>query len=446
MKNSIVVIGGGESGVGAAFLANKNGYDVFLSEFNTIEKKYKKILEDNHINYEEGGHTLNKCFSAREIVKSPGISNNSEIIIKIKSKNIPIISEIEFAYRFTNSILIGVTGSNGKTTTSSLIYHILKSSGKSVGLAGNIGNSFSFLTAENSFEYIVLELSSFQLDDVNDFNPFISIITNITPDHLERYEYNFQNYVNSKFKITSNQSSADYFIYNSDDNKINSELNNRIINSKKISFSYMNNKEHNLTYVKNNNINSYINNTSFMIPIENLSIKGKHNIQNSMAAATVAKILNISDEKIRESLGNFQSINHRLEHVLTIQKVKYINDSKATNVNAVYYALDTMKSSTIWIVGGVDKGNNYDELIPLVREKVKAIICIGIDNSKIIESFSPFVDLIIENDNMIEAVKNAYKIAESKDIVLLSPACSSFDIYKNYEDRGNQFKEAVRKL
>ena len=446
MKNSIVVIGGGESGVGAAFLANKNGYDVFLSEFNTIEKKYKKILEDNHINYEEGGHTLNKCFSAREIVKSPGISNNSEIIIKIKSKNIPIISEIEFAYRFTNSILIGVTGSNGKTTTSSLIYHILKSSGKSVGLAGNIGNSFSFLTAENSFEYIVLELSSFQLDDVNDFNPFISIITNITPDHLERYEYNFQKYVNSKFKITSNQSSADYFIYNSDDNKINSELNNRIINSTKISFSYMNNKEHNLTYVKNNNINSYINNTSFMIPIENLSIKGKHNIQNSMAAATVAKILNISDEKIRESLGNFQSINHRLEHVLTIQKVKYINDSKATNVNAVYYALDTMKSSTIWIVGGVDKGNNYDELIPLVREKVKAIICIGIDNSKIIESFSPFVDLIIENDNMIEAVKNAYKIAESKDSVLLSPACSSFDIYKNYEDRGNQFKEAVRKL
>ena len=446
MKNSIVVIGGGESGVGAAFLANKNGYDVFLSEFNTIEKKYKKILEDNNINYEEGGHTLNKCFNAKEIVKSPGVSNNSEIIIKIKSKNIPIISEIEFAYRFTNSILIGVTGSNGKTTTCSLIYHILKNSGKSVGLAGNIGNSFSFLTAENSYDYIVLELSSFQLDDVNDFNLFISIIINISPDHLERYEYDFQNYVNSKFKITSNQSSTDYFIYNSDDDKINSELNSRIINSTKISFSYKNNKEHNLTYVKNNNINSHINNTNFMIPIENLSIKGKHNIQNSMAAATVAKILNISDEKIRESLGNFQSINHRLEHVLTIQKVKYINDSKATNVNAVYYALDTMKSSTIWIVGGVDKGNNYDELIPLVREKVKAIICIGIDNSKIIESFSPFVDLIIENDNMIEAVKNAYKIAESKDIVLLSPACSSFDIYKNYEDRGNQFKEAVRKL
>ena len=292
----------------------------------------------------------------------------------------------------------------------------------------------------------MLELSSFQLDDVIDFNPFISIITNLTPDHLERYDSSFQNYVNSKFKIISNHSSSDYFIYNNDDDKINSEISNRNIKSIKIPFSFTNSSQDNLTYVENNNINSNINNTNFMIPIENLSIKGKHNVQNSMAAATVAKILNISDQKIRESLGNFQTINHRLEHVLTIQKVKYINDSKATNVNAVYYALDSMKSSTVWIVGGVDKGNNYEDLIPLVREKVKAIICIGIDNSKIIESFSSFVDLIIENDNMIEAVKNAYKIAESKDSVLLSPACSSFDLFKNYEDRGNQFKEAVRKL
>ena len=446
MKNSIIVIGGGESGVGAAYLASKNGYNVFLSDFNTIEKKYKKILDDNQINYEEGGHTLNKFFNANEVIKSPGVSNNSDIILKIKSKNIPVISEIEFAFRFNNSILIGVTGSNGKTTTCSLIHHILKSSGKSVGLAGNIGNSFSFLTAENNFEYVVLELSSFQLDDVIDFNPFISIITNLTPDHLERYDSSFQNYVNSKFKIISNHSSSDYFIYNNDDDKINSEISNRNIKSIKIPFSFTNSSQDNLTYVENNNINSNINNTNFMIPIENLSIKGKHNVQNSMAAATVAKILNISDQKIRESLGNFQTINHRLEHVLTIQKVKYINDSKATNVNAVYYALDSMKSSTVWIVGGVDKGNNYEDLIPLVREKVKAIICIGIDNSKIIESFSSFVDLIIENDNMIEAVKNAYKIAESKDSVLLSPACSSFDLFKNYEDRGNQFKEAVRKL
>ena len=315
MKNSIVVIGGGESGVGAAFLANKNGYDVFLSEFNTIQKKYKKILENNQINYEEGGHTLAKFFNAKEVVKSPGISNNSEIIIKIKSKNIPIISEIEFAYRFTNSILIGVTGSNGKTTTCSLIYHILKNSGKSVGLAGNIGNSFSFLTAENNFEYVVLELSSFQLEDIINFHPFISIITNLTPDHLERYNYDFQNYVNSKFKIISNQTSSDYLIYNYDDDKIISELGNRNINSIKIPFSLENSNGNNLTYFKNENINSNINNSNFMIPIENLSIKGKHNVQNNMAAATVAKILNISNENIRESLGNFQSINHRLEHV-----------------------------------------------------------------------------------------------------------------------------------
>lgn len=446
MKNSIVVIGGGESGVGAAYLASKKGYNVFLSDFNTIEKKYKKILEDNQINYEEGGHTLNKFFNAKEVIKSPGVSNNSDIIVKIKSKNIPVISEIEFAFRFTNSILIGVTGSNGKTTTCSLIHHILKSSGKSVGLAGNIGNSFSFLTAENKFEYVVLELSSFQLDDVIDFNPFISIITNLTPDHLERYESNFQKYVNSKFKIISNHSSSDYFIYNNDDDKIRSELSNRNINSKKIPFSSTNNSQDNLTYVENDNINSNIKNTNFMIPIENLSIKGKHNVQNSMAAATVAKILNISDQKIRESLGNFQSINHRLEHVLTIQKVKYINDSKATNVNAVYYALDSMKNSTVWIVGGVDKGNDYNELLPLVREKVKAIICLGLDNKKIIETFSSISDLIIETTSMREAVNSAYKIAKPNDAVLLSPACSSFDLFENFEDRGNQFKESVRKL
>ena len=446
MKNSIVVIGGGESGVGAAYLASKKGYNVFLSDFNTIEKKYKKILEVNQINYEEGGHTLNKFFNAKEVIKSPGVSNNSDIIVKIKSKNIPVISEIEFAFRFTNSILIGVTGSNGKTTTCSLIHHILKSSGKSVGLAGNIGNSFSFLTAENKFEYVVLELSSFQLDDVIDFNPFISIITNLTPDHLERYESNFQKYVNSKFKIISNHSSSDYFIYNNDDDKIRSELSNRNINSKKIPFSSTNNSQDNLTYVENDNINSNIKNTNFMIPIENLSIKGKHNVQNSMAAATVAKILNISDQKIRESVGNFQSINHRLEHVLTIQKVKYINDSKATNVNAVYYALDSMKNSTVWIVGGVDKGNDYNELLPLVREKVKAIICLGLDNKKIIETFSSISDLIIETTSMREAVNSAYKIAKPNDAVLLSPACSSFDLFENFEDRGNQFKESVRKL
>ena len=446
MKDRIVIIGGGESGVGAAYLANKKGYEVFLSDYKKIEEKYRNILLKNEIDFEEGGHSLEKFYKANEIIKSPGISEESELILKIKSKKIPIVSEIEFAFRFTSSIIISVTGSNGKTTTSSLIYHILKKSGLNVGLAGNIGNSFSFLIAENEFDYVVLELSSFQLDNINHFNSFISVLTNISPDHLERYYYNFKNYVDSKFKIVSNHTNENYFVFNSDDKKINSELKTRKINSTKISFSTTDNESLNKGCIKNQAINININNNNLMIPIENLSLQGNHNIQNSMAAATVAKILNISDNNIRESLGNFKSIEHRLEHVLTIQKVKYVNDSKATNVNAVYYALDSMKSSTVWIVGGVDKGNNYEELLPLVREKVKAIICIGIDNSKIIQSFSPFVEKIIECCKMSDAVKNAYRMADPKDTVLLSPACSSFDLYKNFEDRGTQFKNAVRKL
>ena len=446
MKDRIVIIGGGESGVGAAYLANKKGYEVFLSDYKKIEEKYRNILLKNEIDFEEGGHSLEKFYKANEIIKSPGISEESELILKIKSKKIPIVSEIEFAFRFTSSIIISVTGSNGKTTTSSLIYHILKKSGLNVGLAGNIGNSFSFLIAENEFDYVVLELSSFQLDNINHFNSFISVLTNISPDHLERYDYDFENYVDSKFKIISNHTKENYFVFNSDDKKINSELKTRKINSTKISFSTTDNESLNKGCIKNQAINININNNNLMIPIENLSLQGNHNIQNSMAAATVAKILNISDNNIRESLGNFKSIEHRLEHVLTIQKVKYVNDSKATNVNAVYYALDSMKSSTVWIVGGVDKGNNYEELLPLVREKVKAIICIGIDNSKIIQSFSPFVEKIIECSKMSDAVKNAYRMADPKDTVLLSPACSSFDLYKNFEDRGTQFKNAVRKL
>ena len=446
MKDRIVIIGGGESGVGAAYLANKKGYEVFLSDYKKIEEKYRNILLKNEIDFEEGGHSLEKFYKANEIIKSPGISEESELILKIKSKKIPIVSEIEFAFRFTSSIIISVTGSNGKTTTSSLIYHILKKSGLNVGLAGNIGNSFSFLIAENEFDYVVLELSSFQLDNINHFNSFISVLTNISPDHLERYDYNFENYVDSKFKIVSNHTKENYFVFNSDDKKINSELKTRKIKSTKISFSTTDNESLNKGCIKNQTININVNNNNLMIPIENLSLQGNHNIQNSMAAATVAKILNISDNNIRESLGNFKSIEHRLEHVLTIQKVKYVNDSKATNVNAVYYALDSMKSSTVWIVGGVDKGNNYEELLPLVREKVKAIICIGIDNSKIIQSFSPFVEKIIECSKMSDAVKNAYRMADPKDTVLLSPACSSFDLYKNFEDRGTQFKNAVRKL
>ena len=446
MNDNLVVLGGGESGIGAAYLANKKGIKVFLSEKKLIDKKFKKILTENNIDFEEGDHSLEKLLNATEIVKSPGIPDSSNLIREIRRNNIPIVSEIEFASRFTNAKIIGITGSNGKTTTTSLIYHILKSSGFNVGVAGNIGNSFSFLIANNDFEYIVLELSSFQLDGVLTFKPHIAIITNLSPDHLERYKDNFENYINSKFNLVLNQVNTDYLIYNSDDIKIISELIKRKIKSIKIPFSFSKTNFNNQVYVEKNIIKSEINKNKFMIPIESLSLKGNHNVQNSMAATTVAQLLKISNEELRESLGNFQSISHRLEHVLTIQKVKYINDSKATNVNAVFYALDSVKSSTVWIAGGVDKGNNYEELLPLVREKVKAIICLGLENSKLLETFSSVTEVIIETTSMVEAVKLAYKIANPSDSVLLSPACSSFDLFKNYEDRGNQFKEAVRKL
>ena len=446
MKTNLIVLGGGESGVGAAYLANKNGMNVFLSDINIIETSYKKILIDNGIEFEEGKHSLNKILKANEIIKSPGIPNDCDLVLKILKNNIPIVSEIEFASRFTNAKIIGVTGSNGKTTTTCLIYHILKSSGLNVGICGNIGNSFAFLISKNKFDFIVIELSSFQLEGVFQFRPKIAVITNLSPDHLERHDNSFKKYIDAKFNIISNQLSSDFLIYNGDDTIIEKEIKFRKINSSKLSFSFLKNTSSSQTYIENNKIQSQINKNKFMISIENLSLKGKHNIQNSMAAATVAQLLNISNQDLKESLGNFQSINHRMENVLTIQKVKYINDSKATNVNAVYYALDSMKNSTVWIVGGVDKGNNYNELLPLVREKVKAIICLGLDNKKIIETFSSISDLIIETSSMNEAVNSAYRIAKPNDVVLLSPACSSFDLFENYEDRGNQFKECVRKL
>ena len=446
MKENLIVLGGGESGVGAAYLASQNGISVFLSDKNLIKSKYKKILIDNEIEFEEGKHSLDKVLKASEIIKSPGIPSYSSLISHVIRNNIPIISEVEFASRFTNAKIIGVTGSNGKTTTTSLIYHILKSSGLNVGIGGNIGNSFAFLIANNDFDYIVLELSSFQLEGVSKFKPIIAVITNLSPDHLERYEFSFKKYIDAKFKIISNQTSSDFLIYNGQDVRIKEELRFRQIISSKIPFSNSKGNMCNQTYSENNNIKSEINKNKFMISLENLSLKGKHNVQNSMAAATVAQLLNITNQDLKESLSNFQSINHRMEQVLTIQKVKYINDSKATNVNAVYYALDSMKSSTVWIVGGVDKGNNYNELLPLVREKVKAIICLGLDNKKIIDTFSSISDLIIETSSMTQAVNSAYRIAKPNDVVLLSPACSSFDLFENFEDRGNQFKECVRKL
>ena len=446
MELDIIILGAGESGVGAACLAKQKGYKVFVSEKNIINSKFKKILRKNKIAFEEGKHSANKVLNAHEIIKSPGIPNESILIQKIKKNKIPIISEIEFAFRHTDAKIIGITGSNGKTTTSSLIYHILRNSGLNVGIAGNIGNSFAKLITEKDFEYIVLELSSFQLEDIKKFQPKIAVLTNLSRDHLERYNYDFQKYIDKKLDIVSNHSNSDYFIYNADDKNIQRELINRKIKSTKIPFSYTNQDTENKTFIKDNKIFLNINKNKLMISLNSLSLKGKHNTQNNMAAATVAKLINIKNEEIKESLSNFQSINHRMEHVLTIQKVKYINDSKATNTNAVYYALDSMTNSTIWIAGGVDKGNDYDELLPLVREKVKSIICIGLDNKKIIETFSSVVDSIIETSTMIEAVRNAYKIAKPGEIVLLSPACSSFDIFDNYEDRGNQFKEQVRKL
>ena len=446
MKENLIVLGGGESGVGAAYLAYQRGINVFLSEKNIIQSKYKKILIENNIKFEEGIHSINKVLNATEIIISPGVPNNTDLIHNISKNNIPIISEIEFASRFTKSKIIGVTGSNGKTTTTSLIYHVLKSAGINVGIAGNIGISFSFLIAENDFDYIVLELSSFQLECISKFKPKIAVITNISQDHLERYNYNYQKYIDAKFNIVSNQDTSDYLIYNGDDDIIKKELKIRKIDSNKIPFSFSKANFINRTYINNNNIQSEINKNKFMISLESLSLKGKHNTQNNMAAATVAQLLNIKDEDIKESLSNFQSINHRMEHVLTIQKVRYINDSKATNVNAVYYALDSMNSPTVWIVGGVDKGNNYEELFPLVREKVKAIICLGLDNKRIIDAFSSISDTIIETTSMIEAVNYAYKIAKPNETVLLSPACSSFDLFENFEDRGNQFKKYVRKL
>ena len=446
MELDIIILGAGESGVGAACLAKQKGYKVFVSEKNIINSKFKKILRKNKIAFEEGKHSANKVLNAHEIIKSPGIPNESILIQKIKKNKIPIISEIEFAFRHTDAKIIGITGSNGKTTTSSLIYHILRNSGLNVGIAGNIGNSFAKLITEKDFEYIVLELSSFQLEYLKKFQPKIAVLTNLSRDHLERYNYDFQKYIDKKLDIVSNHSNSDYFIYNADDKNIQRELINRKIKSTKIPFSYTNQDTENKTFIKDNKIFLNINKNKLMISLNSLSLKGKHNTQNNMAAATVAKLINIKNEEIKESLSNFQSINHRMEHVLTIQKVKYINDSKATNTNAVYFALDSMTNSTIWIAGGVDKGNDYEELLPLVREKVKSIICIGLDNKKIIETFSSVVDSIIETTTMIEAVRNAYKIAKPGEIVLLSPACSSFDLFDNYEDRGNQFKEQVRKL
>jgi UDP-N-acetylmuramoylalanine--D-glutamate ligase len=443
----LVVLGGGESGVGTAILGKKKGYDVFVSDYGKIKENYKEVLIDNGIAWEEEQHTENLILNADVVMKSPGIPEKKSVIVKkLVEKGIPIISEIEFAAPFTKAITIGITGSNGKTTTTMLTHHLLKSAGLNVALGGNIGKSFARQVADDKFDSYVLELSSFQLDGIIDYKPHIAIITNISPDHLDRYDYKYENYIASKFRITMNQTEEDYLVYDADDEAIAEWLKNNKTKAQLIPFSLTKTFEMG-AFIKEKTMEvNIINEEEFKMETETMALEGKHNMKNAMAATSVAKLMKIRNATIRESLSNFQGVEHRLEKVLKIQNVQYINDSKATNVNATFFALDSMNTPTVWIVGGVDKGNDYNELMSLVREKVKAIICLGVDNKKIINVFGNVVDMMIEVDNMEDAVRMAQRLSEKGDTVLLSPACASFDLFENYEDRGNQFKKEVRNL
>ncbi|OXA79559.1 UDP-N-acetylmuramoylalanine--D-glutamate ligase [Flavobacterium aquidurense] len=441
----LVVLGGGESGVGTAILGKKKGYDVFVSDFGKIKESYKEVLIINKIAWEEEQHTEELILNADVVMKSPGIPEKSPIVKKLIEAGVKVISEIEFAKPFTEALTVGITGSNGKTTTTMLTYHLLKSAGLNVGLGGNIGKSFAWQVAENKYDAYVLELSSFQLDGIIEYRPDIAIITNISPDHLDRYEYKYQKYIDSKFRITMNQTESDYLIYDADDEASAEWLKNNTTKAKLIPFSLTKSFDEGAS-INNNKMEIKINQEEFTMETEYIALEGKHNMKNAMAASSVAKLMQIRNATIRESLSNFQGVEHRLEKVLKIQNVQYINDSKATNVNATFFALDSMNVPTVWIVGGVDKGNDYNELMSLVREKVKAIICLGIDNRKIIEAFGNVVDIMVEVNNMSDAVKTAQRLTEKGDAVLLSPACASFDLFENYEDRGKQFKQAVHNL
>ena len=441
----LVILGGGESGVGTAILGKKKGYDVFVSDFGKIKENYKEVLSINGIKWEEEKHTEKKILNADVVMKSPGIPDKSPIVKMLVENKIPVISEIEFAAPFTKAKTIGITGSNGKTTTTMLTYHLLKSAGINVGLGGNIGKSFAWQVAEDKYDYYVLELSSFQLDGIINYKPDIAIITNISPDHLDRYEYKYENYIASKFRITMNQTENDFLIYDADDEAISEWLKNNKTKAQLIPFSLTKTFEKG-AFLKDKNMEVNINEEEFVMETQYIALEGKHNLKNAMAATSVAKLLQIRKQTIRESLSNFQGVEHRLEKVLKIQNVQYINDSKATNVNAAFFALDSMNSPTVWILGGVDKGNDYSELMSLVHEKVKAIICLGVDNKKIIDAFGNIVDIMIEVTSMQDAVKMAQRLSEKGDTVLLSPACASFDLFENYEDRGRQFKNAVQNL
>ncbi|MEM6539850.1 MAG: UDP-N-acetylmuramoyl-L-alanine--D-glutamate ligase [Bacteroidota bacterium] len=441
----LVVLGGGESGVGTAVLAVKKGYKVFVSDKGTIQEKYKKVLEHIGVEWEEHQHTQEKIVSADLVMKSPGIPDSVPVVKQLQAKGVPVISEIEFAAKYTAATIIGITGTNGKTTTTSLTYHLVKAGGFKVGIAGNIGSSFAKEVAEQEWKQYVLEISSFQLDGILAFKPKVGIITNITPDHLDRYDYQFEKYVASKFRMAMNQDSEDYLIYDADDEVIREGMRNHPVQSKKVPFSLNKTLEYG-AWLDKKRIKINVESKTLEMSTDFLALDGQHNVKNAMAASLAALLVGVRKEAIKQSIQTFQGVPHRLEKVLKINHVEYINDSKATNVNATYYALEGIKKPLVWIVGGVDKGNDYAQLMPMVREKVKAIICLGMDNSKLVATFGNVVEPMVETYSMEEAVKVAYKIAKRGDAVLLSPACASFDLFQNYEDRGNQFKAAIRKL
>jgi len=442
----ITILGAGESGVGAAVLAKKNNFNVFVSDNGQIKQEYKNVLLQHDIKFEEGKHSNNLILDTDEVIKSPGIPDNSTVIQEIRGKGIPVISEIEFAARYTQATKICITGSNGKTTTTLLIYHILKKAGYKVGLAGNVGNSFALQVAENDFDYYVLEISSFQLDGMYSFKADIAVLMNITPDHLDRYDNNFMNYVDSKFRIIQNQTTADALIYCFDDEIIVTELAKRNVQSKLYPFTINKSFVEEGAYIKERELIINIKENITSMKLDELALQGKHNTYNSMAAGIASRLLEIRKETIKQCLSDFQNIEHRLERVANIHGIEFINDSKATNVNSTWYALESMQKPVIWIVGGLDKGNDYSPLKNLIKAKVKAIICLGIDNKKLYSAFADLVPTIEETQDIKEAVNMAYHLGMPDDVVLLSPACASFDLFENYKDRGNQFKTAVQML
>ena len=441
----VVVLGGGESGIGSAVLAKVKGFDVFLSDMGKIADKYVDMLNQWEIPFEQGGHTEELILNADEVIKSPGIPSTAGMVRKIEEKGIGIISEIEFAGRYDSAKKVCITGSNGKTTTTSLIYHLLKQAGLNVGLGGNIGKSYAYQVATENFDIYVLELSSFQLDNVYDFKADIAVITNITPDHLDRYGYNMENYVKAKFRITRNMDKDDCFIFCSDDEITINHLNKIVVKAQQFPFTQKTEVEQG-AFVKDDSIIVRYKEDECDMFIKELALGGKHNVYNSMAAALAAKAMEIDNQAIREGLATFQAVEHRLEKVLSIKDVLYINDTKATNVDAAWYALECQTRPVVWIVGGTDKGNEYSSLVPLAKEKVKAIICMGLDNQKIHDAFIDVVPKMYDVTSAQDAVKKAHDLAQAGDVVLLSPCCASFDLFKNYEDRGRQFKEAVRNL